>query len=755
MNGSSLLQNPFPGLRPFGESEEHLFFGRESQVERMIDKLAASRFLAVVGTSGSGKSSLVNCGLRPGLHRGLMAKAGTSWRMAQFRPGGNPVGAMAHALAEPGVLFDGYQPEGLPLDQIVEATLRMSSLGLTDIYEQAHLNAGTNLLIVADQFEELFRYRRAAGFDGRDAYGASPEAVAFVNLLLEAQGQPDYPIYVVLTMRSDFLGDCSQFQGLPEAINEGQYLVPRMTREERRAAIAGPVDVGGAAISPVLLTRLINDVGDNPDQLSILQHALNRTWARWQHEGSGRDALTLEHYESIGAMAQALDRHAEKAYDELASGRQQKICEKVFKALTDKGSDARGIRRPTRLGKLCALSGASAAEITDVLNVFRKPSRSFVMPPSPQALETDTVIDISHESLMRVWNRLKSWADEEAVSARMYRRVAETAALHAAGKAAWWRDPDLQVALDWRRNQEPSAAWAEQYQGGFDVTMSFLDGSKEVQDKAKAEVEFERRWRRSWALLLLVATLLLFLANLERHSRVLELVAFSWVPLLALQDRLSTALRTMLVTTLLATPYFLSYLGLAYYGKRFYRRAAFSKILEEMATPTREPDEVTARPAKGVVSAPLELGTSYAGFGRRLLAYIVDVVVFIVMGFASTMLFFIVRAMLGYDSAAGQTENMFIFSLWFGLDWLYQAASISSGRQATLGKRLAGIFVTDVGGQRLSFSRATARHVARLLSYYSVVGFPMQMFTKNRQALHDLIAKSVVLRGKATRRATG
>src|SRR5271168_2299951 len=102
------VTNPFPGLRPFREEEEYLFFGRERQVDVMVDKLAARRFLAVVGTSGSGKSSLVNCGLRPALHRGYMTSAGASWRMATFRPGNDPIGASAKALAAPGVLFDAW-----------------------------------------------------------------------------------------------------------------------------------------------------------------------------------------------------------------------------------------------------------------------------------------------------------------------------------------------------------------------------------------------------------------------------------------------------------------------------------------------------------------------------------------------------------------------------------------------------------------------------------------------------------------------
>ena len=118
----------------------------------------------------------------------------------------------------------------------------MSRLGLVEAWRQAALPAGTRLLVIVDQFEELFRYRTLA-----DQAEDGDPATAFVNLLLEAHAQ-DVPIYIVLTMRSDFLGDCARFAGLPEAINGGQYLVPRMSRDERRAAILGPARVCGADI---------------------------------------------------------------------------------------------------------------------------------------------------------------------------------------------------------------------------------------------------------------------------------------------------------------------------------------------------------------------------------------------------------------------------------------------------------------------------------------------------------------------------
>ena len=485
--------NPYPGLRPFRADEAHLFFGRESQVDAMVDRLAAAHFLAVVGSSGCGKSSLVSCGLRPALQRGLMSGAGSRWRIASFRPGADPITALAGCLAQPGVLFDAA-PEAaagsaatvaVPRAALVESTLRLSKRGLVDLVEMARLPDATRLLLVVDQFEELFRYRALAAAEARVAQ----DAVGLVNLLLDAVQARDAGVYVVLTMRSDFLGDCTQFNGLAEAINAGQYLVPRLTRDERRAAIAGPAAVAGAVISPTLLTRLVNDVGDNPDQLSILQHALNRTWAVWALDrppGAVPRPLALPDYEAIGTMAHALDRHAERALADLPDAAALALAERIFKALTDRAADPRGVRRPTRFDNLCAITEAPPDAVAAVLAVFRKPSRSFLMPPAGEPLAPETVIDISHESLMRVWERLRRWTEEEAVSAQHYKRVAQTAALQATGNAGLWRDPDLQLALHWRAQARPNAAWAMAYAPGFEAATAFLDLSQADREAERA-----------------------------------------------------------------------------------------------------------------------------------------------------------------------------------------------------------------------------------------------------------------------------
>jgi WD40 repeat protein/energy-coupling factor transporter ATP-binding protein EcfA2 len=485
--------NPFPGLRPFESSETHLFFGRDGQSEELLRRLKRTRFLAVVGTSGSGKSSLVRAGLLPALQGGLMASAGSDWRIAILRPGGDPIGNLARALASPAVLGS-HDDKGDDMQAVMaETTLRRSSLGLVDLVSRARTKLDDsgqplfpdyeNLLVVVDQFEELFRFKQLI-----EEENSQEDAAAFVKLLLEAVGQEsEKKIYVVLTMRSDFLGDCSQFFELPEAINNGQYLIPRMTRDERREAISGPVAVGQGAISEPLVNQLLNDVGDNPDQLPILQHALMRTWDHWLGHRNG-NPIDIPDYNAIGGMAEALSRHADEAYAELNDA-QKAIAEKLFKGLTEKGTDNREIRRPMEVQEICELTGANEAAVIAVVEVFRREGRSFLMPPptdaltgAPVHLNRESLIDISHESLIRNWERLKTWVDEEARSSRIYRRLAETAVLHKEGGAGLWRDPDLGVALTWREQTNPNPVWARRYHPEFPLAMSFLDASVSARD---------------------------------------------------------------------------------------------------------------------------------------------------------------------------------------------------------------------------------------------------------------------------------
>jgi WD40 repeat protein/energy-coupling factor transporter ATP-binding protein EcfA2 len=470
------LSNPFPGLRSFEPYEDYLYFGREDHTMELLTRLQKTRFLSVVGTSGSGKSSLVRAGLVPSLHGGLMTSAGSSWQTVLMRPGVSPITNLANGIERAVRLPDAEVDQDRRM--FLEASLRSSSLGLVDSARHVRAGSTENMLVLVDQFEEIFRFRELSA-------GSREEGAAFVKLLLEAAESAER-LYIVLTMRSDFIGRCMEFHGLPQAINEGQYLLPRLSRDELRLAITGPVGVRGAKISPRLVSRLLNDIIDGQDQLPVLQHALMRMWGYWNAtRGSGDAVIDLDHYREIGTMRHALSKHAEKIYDHyLKTDRRKMIAEKLFKALTEKDREGRGIRRPTRVREVADIAAATVEEVIEVIEPFRFAGRSFLMPPPPQPgisgveLTGDTTIDLSHESLMRKWETLIRWTDQESKSAELYRRLSEAAELNEAKQAALWRTPELDIALKWRQETRPTEAWARRYNPAFSRAMRYLDRSR-------------------------------------------------------------------------------------------------------------------------------------------------------------------------------------------------------------------------------------------------------------------------------------
>jgi tetratricopeptide (TPR) repeat protein len=447
-----------------------------------------------------------------------MVTAGSSWRVATMRPGEDPIHHLAAALDSKQAL--GAEGELATTNLVLlEATLRRGTRGLVEAMRQARIPAEDNLLIVVDQFEELFRYRVSRHETSKN------EALAFVKLLMEAAKQAEFPIYVVLTMRSDFIGDCMDILGLPEMVNGGQYLVPRMTRDELRSAITGPIAVGGGQIAQRLVLRLLNEFGDESDQLPVLQHALMRTWDYWQQHRVGDRPMDFEDYEAVGTFRNALSMHCEEVYLEASEDHREKLVERMFKALTDTFSDPRGVRRPTCVQDLSVLCEVPETEVIRIVEVFRQHNRSFLTPPGGVSLGSRSIIDLSHESLMRGWTRLAGWAEEERASATIYMRLSQDAAWCAQGQGGLWSNPELELGLRWQQENHPIAAWAERYNSSFERAMDFLNRSEQERTRLVTERENERKKKLRNArlaagilgVLALVAVVLALVALKEKH----------------------------------------------------------------------------------------------------------------------------------------------------------------------------------------------------------------------------------------------
>jgi hypothetical protein len=267
------LQAPYVGLRPFDERDAVLFFGRDQHVQELLTKLEGQqRFMPCLARQAPG--SRRSCGpawCRPSIAErwpppattGMSASSSRAMRRSPIWPRRSPNMRVGGGIVRTGAM----QWRSL------SAALAMIPLALTELYRQkADSFAGQALLLVVDQFEEIFRYRQK-NID---------EAESFINLLLRSASE-DVLIYVVMTMQSDFLGRCVTFFGLPEAINRGNHLTPRLGPDQLKLIIASPLALVGGEIDPVLVSRLVNTLGGE-DELPIMEHALLRMWNRARAE---------------------------------------------------------------------------------------------------------------------------------------------------------------------------------------------------------------------------------------------------------------------------------------------------------------------------------------------------------------------------------------------------------------------------------------------------------------------------------------
>lgn len=497
--------NPYVGLRPFEAEDSLFFFGRDEQIIQLLERMHSHRFVAVVGGSGSGKSSLVRAGLLPRLRAGYLVKTRSYWDTAIMKPGLNPLYHLSNALCE-----STEEAEALR-EQVKEAGAEV----LLDQIKKRISERNANFLLLVDQFEELFRF--ASSHEG-PAAGKRPqgwdEAAEFVNLLLEMAAQEDLPVYIILTMRSDFIGDCVQFFGLPEALNKSQYLVPRLNRTQHRLVIEGPARLAGIQFQASLVSRLLNEIEHRDDQLPLLQHLLMRTWD-YEQETDQSGVLDLQDYEAVGGVDSALSEHAEEVLRDLSEQEREQV-RILFQALTTTDEAGRKVRRPARLSELQALTGLSAAACTALLDKFIEGNRSFLVKSKLEDDPNDLLIDISHESLIRQWDTLKKWVEQEAEAAAVYRDLQLAMTRHADEKRDTLSEPELVEVRHWMGSFGPTPLWATRYPGDFAAAIAFFEQSEAAfaeRQKAIAAAERQKKNNKLLLLGLIVVGALVFVAG--------------------------------------------------------------------------------------------------------------------------------------------------------------------------------------------------------------------------------------------------
>jgi WD40 repeat protein/energy-coupling factor transporter ATP-binding protein EcfA2 len=524
---------PYPGLRAYFTGERDWYFGREEHVDAMLSRLEESRFLAVVGSSGSGKSSLVFAGLIPALGEGQLAgsrrddEGGPApWSVICFNPGNDPLAELAAAIGKAAVKKDDPHLPGY-----VRAALE-SSGGLIEALNVAGLiDPKRETLVYADQFEELFRFGEKA------SRVAQETALRFASLFVAAAEQAQVRLHVLLSMRSEFIGQCEAFPGLSEIVSRSQFLTPRLSRKQLERSLSCPAAAVGWKLAPDALAAILNDCGNSPDQLPLAQHILRRMWMR--AAAAQRQELTLEDYNAEGGIRKSIAKHGQEILDGLPQPGGTEVTRNLFMALCEQREEGPLVRRLSTRAEVEAIAGENSALVPRVIAAFSGNDPGFIA-------EDDGWLDVRHEAVLRQWPLISEWRTIENESETWLHELSQAAKDYdkESGKMELWRGNDLREADAWFGKEKPSEAWAIRHGiRNWGKCVQFLEISRQAaisreEEKKKeareAREEKERRQKRrslaiaGFAVFLLIACVVMAIFWRMAVKAQLEAMVSSW-----------------------------------------------------------------------------------------------------------------------------------------------------------------------------------------------------------------------------------
>jgi len=462
---------PYQGLQYFNERDAGRFFGREQLTTRLIGRLVRTRFLAVIGASGSGKSSLVRAGVIPALKSGARLADGSlppsgsvHWAYRVFTPGGHPLDALAAALSKE----DAPPSQIASLRDELAADPKSLALAAQSLLAQAK---SPHLLLVVDQFEEIFTQARS-----------SEEREAFINSLISASSPEDsHPLSLLICLRADFYAQVAQHDRLRGMVSQHQEFIGAMNRAELVDAIVGPLVQGNWKIQEGLVKVILDDVGYEPGALPLLSHALLETWKRRR----GR-TLILSGYVESGGVDGAIRETAEAVFNQRLTPEQQPIARMIFLRLAELNENAQDTRRRASFSELITRS-TDELTIQTVINILadaRLVTTSTVEPG------TTKVVEVAHESLIREWPTLQEWLHEDRQGLILHRQLTEA--------TEDWVENERETGLLIRGKRLAQVQeWASKEGNADSLSLQEVEFLEASQANAREEAEKEARLARA------------------------------------------------------------------------------------------------------------------------------------------------------------------------------------------------------------------------------------------------------------------
>ena len=486
-------KNKLKGLLPYQEEDHLTFYGRDKEVENLLQIIQKNKLITLTGVSGSGKTSLINAGLIPRLKNGFLGQAGKEWSICKFRPGVNPIENMIAALTNSGILKKDYRANTEDFANYKKIIEDDKNLSLSKIYRDSEIYNQRNLLIVVDQLEDIFVFEKIIKEKNNDDQ-------LLLDIVSRTVRFKETSIYFLICLQTEYISELTNYASLQELFSKSQYAIQNIGSSGLKSLIKNNFTSNGIGFDSSAFNHLLEK---STQDLSLLPNVQFLLYCLFNKD-KNKDSVTKEMISEIGGVENVIGNKFENLFQSLSDSDQTNF-EKIVKATInfEKNQDN---DLSNSFGQILNISGVERSTSNQLIKLFKNElgesieffenKISGVQRKNKKSINLDDIIGFNYEK-NRNWDREQDWIEEEKIAFQNYSEYALQAQKQSIGEISLLNSPELEMAINWRNSNSVDENWAKKYSLNFSKTINYINKSEKFfnQNKEKEEQRIKRKRR--------------------------------------------------------------------------------------------------------------------------------------------------------------------------------------------------------------------------------------------------------------------
>ena len=481
--------NPFVGLKPYSKNTSNSYFGREQDVENLLQILQKNKLLTLNGVSGSGKTSLINSGLIPRLQNGFIGQAGKEWSITSFRPGINILLNLSHALTQNNVLKVDSKSNTTDQKYYSEIISNSGSMGVVEIYKRSDIFNKKNLLIIIDQLEDLFKYEKY--FDS----SKSEDDNNLMDIIYRSVTMKNTAIYFLICIETPYLSKLTSYKKLQEIISKSQYAIQNLNQTGINQILENTFKKQNILFDSKVVDLFNQTLKEEISYLPNFQFLLYKLYEKFVLNSSEKSIIDLEDIEDLGGLEHSIAKDFETIYSS-STKENQKIVSLLFKAISSPQNNT-DIQYESILN-ISEYTNSTRVELSKIIKSFKKtfnnlfdvfePSITGISASANKTYDAKNILTLKYIKFLN-WERYTKWLDEEKTNFKDFKDFSEIAIKKSNNQVGFLKTPVLERAIVWQKNASTNKNWAKKYKLNFEQTINFINESEQDDLRIKTEKE--------------------------------------------------------------------------------------------------------------------------------------------------------------------------------------------------------------------------------------------------------------------------